>query len=236
MMTLMEALRSRHSVRCYTPQPLDDAVRRMLEDEIAQCNAESGLHIQLVTDEPTAFKGLASYGKFSGVTHYLVMAAPKDKRADERVGYYGERLVLRARQWGLCSCWVGLTYRKVPRAFTLNEGERVACVIAIGYAEDKGVLHKLRSPETLAPDYAAAPQWYRQGVDAAQLAPSAVNQQKYRFALIGGDGPLPVVHIRRGRSLVGYTRMDMGIAKLHFEMGVNEGPWGARTFVWKEEH
>lgn len=236
MMTLMEALRSRHSVRRYTPQPLDDAARQMLEDEIAQCNAESGLHIQLVTDEPTAFKGLASYGKFCGVCHYLVMAAPKDKRADERVGYYGERLVLRARQWGLCSCWVGLTYRKVPRAFTLNEGERVACVITLGYADDQGVQHKLRTAETIAPDYAAAPQWYRQGVDAALLAPSAVNQQKYRFALIGGDGPLPVVRIRRGRSLVGYTRMDMGIAKLHFEMGVNEGPWGAHTFVWAEEH
>ena len=235
-MTIQEAMHARHSVRQYENRPLGDEVIAALKQEIAACNRESGLHIQLVTDEPTAFKGLASYGKFSGVIHYLVMAAPKDKRADERVGYYGERLVLRARQWGLCSCWVGLTYRKVPRAFSLNEDERVACVIAIGYAEDKGVLHKQRSPETLAPDYPSAPLWYRRGIDAALLAPSAVNQQKYRFALIGGDGPLPVVHIRRGRSLVGYTRMDMGIAKLHFEMGVNEGPWGARTFVWEEEH
>ena len=232
MIPLLEALRQRHSVRRFTARPLTADVRDVLEREIGACNAESGLHIQLVTDEPAAFKGLASYGKFHGVTHYLVMAAPKGKEADERVGYYGERLVLVAQQHGLCSCWVGLTYRKVSRAFTLEAGERVACVIALGYAEDHGVQHKLRTPETFAPDYADAPQWYRQGIDAAVLAPSAINQQKYRFALEVCDDALPIVHIHPGRSLVGYTRMDMGIAKLHFEIGANDGHWGAKTFVW----
>ena len=77
-MNLTEAMKGRHSVRQYTDQPLNEAVISALQKEIDACNQESGLHIQLVTNEPKAFDGfMAHYGKFSGVTDYIAMIGKK---------------------------------------------------------------------------------------------------------------------------------------------------------------
>ena len=67
-MTLLEAMERRHSVRSYTDQPICGEVLASLEREVRACNIEGGLHIQLVTGEPEAFRGvLAHYGKFRNV-------------------------------------------------------------------------------------------------------------------------------------------------------------------------
>ena len=130
-MTELEAIKVRHSVRKYTGQPIEDSKLGLLREEIQKCNDAAGLHIQLVVEEPKAFSaGVLKYGAFSGVKNYLVMAGKKD--AEEKIGYYGEHLVLLAQTLGLNTCWVGLTYKKIPGTFTLNEGEEVHCVIALG--------------------------------------------------------------------------------------------------------
>ena len=97
-MTIQEAIEARHSVREYKEQPLSEDVVRVLEEQIAILNQEGHLHIQLILNEPKAFQGtLAKYGKFRGVTNYIVMAGKKSEDLDERVGYYGEHLVLLAQ-------------------------------------------------------------------------------------------------------------------------------------------
>ena len=133
-MNLTEAMKGRHSVRQYTDQPLNEAVISALQKEIDACNQESGLHIQLVTNEPKAFDGfMAHYGKFSGVTDYIAMIGKKGPTLDETCGYYGERLVLLAQQLGLNTCWVAMTYSKIRTAFEVRSGEKLCIVIAIGY-------------------------------------------------------------------------------------------------------
>ena len=67
-MTVKEAIEQRHAVRRYTDRKLGADVLAALNAEIAECNAESDLNLQLVTDEPEAFGGLlAHYGRFSTV-------------------------------------------------------------------------------------------------------------------------------------------------------------------------
>ncbi|MBQ6822048.1 MAG: nitroreductase, partial [Bacteroidales bacterium] len=106
-MTILEAIKARHSVRKYSDKPLEAPAAEALNAEVMKCNAESGLNIQLVLEEPKAFaSGMWKYGQFSGVRNYLVMAGPKGKEAEEKTGYYGERLVLLAQTLGLSSCWV----------------------------------------------------------------------------------------------------------------------------------
>lgn len=228
--TMRDAIKTRHSVRRYKPVPLSADVMAALEREIAYCNREADLRIRLVTGEPKAFKGIASYGKFSGVENYLVMAGPKEEWLSGRVGYYGERLVLLAQTLGLNSCWVGLTYRRVGEAFLLDDDERVACVIALGYGVTQGVVRKSKTVEQVSNASAGSPEWFVRGVEAALLAPTATNQQKFFFELTDektADGR-PVVDARRRFSLIGYTRMDMGIARLHFELAAGTG-----NFAWK---
>ncbi len=227
---LRSVIAARHSVRRYKPELLTVDVIAALEKEVACCNREGNLRIRLVTGEPKAFKGIASYGKFSGVENYLVMAGPKEEWLSGRVGYYGERLVLFAQTLGLNSCWVGLTYRRVGEAFRLGDSERVACVIALGYGLTQGVGRKSKAVGQVSNAVAGSPEWFVRGVEAALLAPTATNQQKFFFELTGeraADGR-PVVDARRQFSLIGYTRMDMGIARLHFELGAGTG-----NFVWK---
>ena len=228
-MTLQEAIKARHSVRAYKEQPLSDADAQTLEEKIATLNQEGQLHIQLIRNEPKAFLGpFARYGKFSHVTDYLVMAGKKADDLDERIGYYGEQLVLFAQTIGLNTCWVGLSYTKIPGTYVLNEGEVIQAYISIGYGATQGVTHKIKRIDQVSNVSDNSPEWFRRGVEAALLAPTAINQQKFSFELLPTeDGQMPRVPAQRHFSLVGYTQMDLGIAKYHFELGA-----GFENFRW----
>ena len=227
-MTLQEAIQARHSVRAYKEQPLAQAHCRALQEKIDQVNRLGRLHVQLIQGEPRAFQGtLAKYGKFRGVTNYLVMAGVKADDLDDRIGYYGEQLVLFAQTIGLNTCWVGLSYTKVPGTYVLNDGEAIQAYIAIGYGKTQGVSHKIKRIAQVSNASDNTPEWFIRGVEAALLAPTAINQQKFSFEYIGMKDGLHQVRAKKGFSLVGYTHMDLGIAKYHFEVAA-----GKENFIW----
>ena len=227
-MTIQEAIEARHSVRAYKDQPLSKDIVKQLEDKIVELNLEGQLHIQLICNEPKAFQGtLAKYGKFRNANNYIVMAGKKADDLDERVGYYGEHLVLLAQTLGLNTCWVGLSYSKVPGTYVLGEDEKIACYIAIGYGETQGAGHKIKTVEQVSNATDITPAWFKKGVEAALLAPTAVNQQKFSFEYLGEENNRHKIRARKGFSMIGYTKMDLGIAKYHFEIGA-----GNVNFDW----
>ena len=227
-MTIQEAIEARHSVRAYKEQPLTEEIVKLLEDKIDELNLESQLHIQLILNEPKAFQGtMAKYGKFRGVNNYIVMAGKKSDDLDERVGFYGEQLVLFAQTLGLNTCWVGLSYSKIPGTYVLDEGEKIACYIAIGYGETQGVGHKIKTVEQVSNASDITPSWFKRGVEAALFAPTAVNQQKFSFEYMGMSNNHHQVRAKKGFSMIGYTQLDLGIAKCHFEVGA-----GKENFDW----
>lgn len=210
-MDILEAMKARHSVRQYKDTQIDAQALSRLGEEIDACNRESGLHIQLVTDEPKAFDGfMAHYGKFSGVKNYIALIGKKSDRLWEDCGYYGERLVLLAQQLGLNSCWVALTYKKVPSAFRIEKGEKLTVVIALGYGETQGAAHRSKDISEVCNVSGEAPEWFYDGVNAALLAPTATNQQKFTFEY--SDGRVRAI---AGRGF--YSKVDLGIAKYHFD-------------------
>ena len=227
-MTIQEAIEARHSVRAYKDQPLSEETVKVLEDEIVTLNNEGQLHIQLICNEPKAFQGtMAKYGKFRNANNYLVMAGKKADDLDERIGYYGEHLVLLAQTLGLNTCWVGLSYSKVPGTYELGKDEKIACYIAIGYGETQGVGHKIKTVEQVSNASDITPSWFKNGVEAALLAPTAVNQQKFSFEYVGMSNNHHQVRAKKGFSMIGYTQIDLGIAKYHFEIGA-----GKDNFEW----
>lgn len=220
-MDLMEAMKARHSVCQYMDKPLEKKAVEELQAEIDACNQESGLHIQLVRNEPKAFDGfMAHYGKFSGVINYIAMIGKKGPDLEEKCGYYGERLVLKAQQMGLNTCWVAMTYSKIKTAFRIDDGEKLCIVISIGYGKNQGSAHKVKTADEVVKGDGAQPEWFRAGVEAALLAPTAMNQQKFTFALSGNR-----VSVKAGIGF--YTKIDLGIVKYHFEAGA-----GTEHFVW----
>ena len=220
-MNSMEAIRERHSVRSYSEKAIEGDVKRELLSYIEQCNKESGLHMQLVMDEPQAFAGfMAHYGNFSGVRNYIAMIGKKGSRLEEDCGYYGEKVVLKAQELGLNTCWVAMTYSKVKTAFQINSGEKLCLVISIGYGATNGTAHKVKPQEAVMTAKEPVPEWFKKGVDAALLAPTAMNQQKFLFTLNGNT-----VTAKAGMGF--YTKVDLGIAKCHFEVGA-----GRENFNW----
>nr|MBQ4456441.1 nitroreductase [Clostridia bacterium] len=67
-------------------------------------------------------------------------------------------------------------------------------------------------------DYKAGdPDWYKNGLEAALLAPTAMNQQKFKFERKGDK-----VYLKTA-GLGFYTKIDLGIVKYHFELVSKKG-------------
>jgi hypothetical protein len=230
-MTIQEAIITRHSVRQYIEKPIEAEKIRQLQDLINECNREGGLHIQLVTDEPNAFSGgMAKYGKFSGISNYIAMIGRKGD--DVNLGFYGEKVVLLAQMLGMNTCWVGLTFRKQPDKYKVLDGEKLVCVVSLGYGATQGVQHpQKKGYEAYCKDARKVPttfpEWFVNGMKAALLAPTAINQQKFEFVLHDGN---EVEAKTRFTMLNGYAPIDLGIAKCHFEIGA-----GKENFKWRTQ-
>ena len=220
MIDLTQAMKDRHSVRSYISRPIDEDKVTALQNKIQKINAESGLHFQLMINEPKAFSGrLAHYGSFYNCANYFAVTA-KDGMEVE-IGYHGEQLVLLSQQLGLNTCWVALTYSKSKVPVDCATGEKLRIVIALGYGETQGVPHKSKKLMSLCRVNGAMPDWFRRGMEAAMLAPTAVNQQKFRFELVDQNT------VKADTAFGPYAKIDLGIAKLHFEIGA-----GKDNFQW----
>lgn len=229
--SLLNAIPVRHSVRQYTDQPVASELIAQIRSLAEECNQEGNLHIQVVTDEPLAFsRGLAKYGKFSGVRNYLAVVGKKSPLLDENAGYYGEKLVLFMQSTGLNSCWVGLTFSKTPNAFSVAADEKLVAVIAFGYGVTNGVQHPQKHPleyyckieDDNSKVNGGMPSWFRKGMEAVLLAPTALNQQKFEFSLQDGN-----IVTAKTRFALSYSKTDLGIAKYHFCLAA-----GKENFRW----
>ena len=220
---LLQASAARHSVRAYDGRALTPEDEAWLRGRLAEVNAEAGLHLQLVCGNPHAFDHfLAHYMHFEGAVNYLALVGPDTPALDERCGYWGELLVLEAQARGMRTCWVGGSFSKRKTEFECAEGEKLCLIICIGYGTTDGRQHSRRKTAadvSSTPAGMDAPAWFAAGVEEALLAPTAIHQQKFRFAL-AEDGE----HVRATTLRGSFAQVDLGIAKRHFELGAGKGP------------
>lgn len=219
-MDIMEAMQARHSVRQYLDKPIDADIREKLDAYVDACNQEGDLNMQAIYDEPSCFNSrMAHYGKFENVNNYIAVVGKRAPDLDERGGFFGEKVVLFAQQLGLNTCWVALTHGKSKAS--VASGEKEVIIIALGYGATQGSAHKSKAASDVSNAGANAPEWFKRGVEAALLAPTAINQQKFEFIL---DGNVVRTKIPRiGTQL----KVDLGIVKCHFELGA-----GNENFTW----
>lgn len=209
-MELLELMSQRHSVRQYTDRPIEPEKRAVLDALVQKINQDAALHVQMIYDDPTCFDAfLAHYGNFTGVRNYIALVGAKSPALDETLGYYGEKLVLAAQELGLNTCWVALTHGKSKAV--IRKGEKLVCLISLGYGITQGTAHKNKPLQTLCNCTEQSPDWFLRGMNAALLAPTAMNQQKFYFEL----QPDETVTARCGSGF--YTRLDLGIVRYHFE-------------------
>lgn len=220
-MITVETIRERHSVREYDGKPLARVEFDALGAVVEECARESGLDIQLVGDNPEVFNVIARFGLIRGCrTHVAFVvddAKAHDVAADEAIGYWGQKIVLAAQDMGLNTCWCALCSRRKSRA-VVAPGKKIRLIIAVGHGKTQGFTRKTKSVEALSSvECAKAPAWFAAAMEAAQLAPTAMNNQNFKITLLS-DGK--TVRIDAPQS--GLNMIDEGIVRRNFEIAANE--------------
>lgn len=212
-MTEIEAIKVRHSVRNYLDKKIEPDKINQLNEMIAKCNEEGNLHLQLCVDAGNTYNKLLNKAMGLGsAPSVIACVGPDDETLEERIGYYGQKIVLFAQQLGLNTCWAG-TFNKKTIPAQVNPGEVVVISIAIGYGATQGRERKSKKAEQVTSG--STPDWFNYGVEMALLAPTAINQQKFEI-LLNEDGTVSFKD--KGGP---YSKVDLGIVRYNFEVGVS---------------
>lgn len=212
-MTELEAILQRHSVRAYTDKRIEQEKIAQLNELIDEVNKAGQLHLQLLEDAGKTFRRILSKAMgLSSAPSVIACIGPDDDTLEERIGYYGEKVVLAAQMMGLNTCWAG-TFSKGGVPAQVADGERLVLVIAIGYGETPGKVRKSKTAAQVSAVTGERPEWFDFGVEMALLAPTAINQQHFEISL-QDDGS--VTFSDKGGP---FSKVDLGIVKYHFEVG-----------------
>jgi hypothetical protein len=230
----------RHSQRKYSGEEPEKNKADRLETVCGDFRPFSGARAVIVR-EPSddVFRGvIGSYLKVTGAPYYVAFIGDmRERTVQEITGYLGEGIILEATALGFNTCWVGGFFRQdaVAKQINLQENERVLAISPIGYSKDKtdrvGVSTKTHKRKDLSglvtSGHVEKNTWSKTAVEAARLAPSAVNRQPWRFEV--GENAI-TINADSARLEFGVSRrLDCGIAMLHIELGARsrgvEGEW-----------
>ncbi len=229
---ILSAIDKRRSRRKYLPAPPEPLAVKTLQTFIDELNSRESLKMRLILNNGDAFNGFSkSYGMLSGVQNYILLIGnPSDAAETEKLGYFGEWLVLHATALGLGTCWVGGTFDRNSCPTEPKEGESIICAITVGNTTPElsgkeklirwGTHRKSKTAEQMYTSDAPVPDWFLSGMEAVRKAPSAVNRQPVMFSYENGTVTASVKRIEDAS-----YALDLGIAKLHFQLGAGGGSW-----------
>ncbi len=238
------AIPFRHSVRKYSGQAVASEILDRLEAVVNGFRPFPCARAVMVRDPPEdVFKGLfGSYVKVVDAPHYIAFIGDsRDPHVQECVGYIGEGIVLEATALGLNTCWVaGFVKRDVVQQhISVEEQETILSVTPVGYSlrtnerveywrNVQNIKHKRRElRELVTTGVDQFDPWITSALEAARLAPSAVNRQPWRFSVTSDS--IKISHIRVITDFGVSLRLDCGIAMLHAELGARicdiNGEW-----------
>lgn len=232
------AIEQRTSRRAYQAQRIEPQKTVQIKDLICEINEETGLNLQFVENGDhflSSFK--ASYGLITGMPSLIALVGDAgDPELKQKIGYYGEFIVLECVSQGLGTCWVAGTFdrKKCMESIRIKDGEDLICVLAVGnVAQNKNVKELLISKlsggkqsfdELLKARDCSLPAWVASGIEAARLAPSSTNGKPigYRYR----DNKLTAFVTKKNHEA---EQIDLGISMAHFQLGAlhgsKEGSW-----------
>ncbi|MEW5900485.1 MAG: nitroreductase family protein [Acidobacteriota bacterium] len=240
--TWYPAIFRRRSRRSFADREVEQEKIARLEFVCKEFRPFPEARAEFVRSRPeNVFKGaIGHYGRVKGAPHYIsFIGDTRSAQMREAVGYTGEGIVLEATALGLDTCWVGGFFRPetIRQFLRLEVYEEVLSVTPVGYAvERKDFSEKLlsgfarsrqrKSLQEIASGPVSDP-WIIKALEAARLAPSAVNRQPWQFRM---EDRAMIISVWGSKKLSPVSRrLDCGIAMLHFELGARaagiEGRW-----------
>lgn len=218
-MDMKEAMEKRHMVRKYTDEPLKEDMIKKLNERIEENNKAHNLNMKLMIKEEHAVNALIKLLLARGVRNYIILAGETSSNLDEKLGYAGADVMLYAQTLGLNTWWVGGTYNRSVAKYVDNK--KVIGIIAVGYGISQGVPHKSKVASEVSNISESSPEWFKNGIKAALLAPTALNKQDF---MIKQNGNKVSIECNNGI----FTGANVGLIKYHFDLGA-----GVENFEWE---
>jgi len=235
------AINARRARRAYDKsKTISEEVNKKIHGVCSGFRPYSGVRVEYISEPPDDVfaNALGFYGNIKNAPAFFAFVGDmSDPNVQEKMGYTGEAAVLEATALGLGTCWVALTYnaKAVKSLVKLGPNEKLICVSPVGYTteawsfEEKaltgfGALHQRKPLPTMVSGLAESgwPDWAKAAVEAARLAPSAMNRQPWSFDIEKSGITVSVKD--RGPEFNVARRLDCGIAMLHIEVGaLNRG-------------
>jgi nitroreductase len=230
------AIGLRRSRRRYDSIPLDPSQLNQLQAVCAGFRPYPEARAEIIKDSPDrVLRGVAgSYGKVKGAPALIAFIGDINQRyVNEKIGYTGEGIILEATAMGLGTCWVGgsMFFRRglAESIVGASKSERVFAVTPVGYAVKEfsadervqtgfGMFHRRKPLAEMVSglDKKEWPGWIKAALEAARLAPSAINRQPWRFYV---EPDSITISVNSSPLQWGISkRLDCGIAMLHIEV------------------
>ena len=250
--SIIDIIKERTSRRSYTPRAVEAEKREALERMFAQVQGPFGGRARFAILDTSGWgegriNSLGTYGTIQGATLFIVGMIARGGHDMEDFGCQFEKIILRATDLGLGTCWIGGIFNRSRFALKagVRENEVLPAISPLGYpTERRSVADSVirwsagsrnRRPwadlffdrdfeRGLAPDRAGR---YAEPLEVLRLGPSASNRQPWRVVKEQGRD---VFHLFLCRSrgydklikAVDLQRLDMGIAMSHFEVAASE--------------
>lgn len=231
-----QAINTRRSRRVYDKSKnISEDVNNRLHEVCSGFRPYSGVRVEYIAGPPDDIfaNALGFYGNIKGAQSFFAFIGDmSDPNMQEKIGYTGEAAVLEATSQGLGTCWVALTYnaKAVRSLVKLGQNEKMICVSPVGHTSETrsfgetvysgfGANHQRKPLQSMVSGLPESdwPDWARAAVEAARLAPSAMNRQPWGFHV--EEAGITVSVKDRGPEFNVARRLDCGIAMLHIELG-----------------
>lgn len=222
------------SVREFKNKPIEEKYFNEIESYIKNSKKllpEINIEVKIFDNKDCyeKLKNIAGYnGYMIEAPNYVVILSDVKKGYMENSGYVGERLILKARDLEIDSCWI--TFKDsdaIKEKLEISSGKEVTSIIALGYENDKNTKSKRGSDRLSVEKIVYMNEWGQNAtateleerglLDAfsyARMAPSTLNRQPWRFIIDGGN---IILAVKKDDFTSDYEKsIDAGIAMLYF--------------------
>lgn len=239
MMSIIEAIHARHSVRTYLPETPPASLLAQLKARIAGPVSVYGTRTARIALIQKSISGkIGTYGVIAGAQCYLALIYTAETEADNiNAGMAMEQQVLWLTQHGMGSCWLAATFSRndIADSVELQNGETIAALVPFGLPAARErlgarLMKRIVRSSTRKPFdnlFQIPPSSvFRNALALMRLAPSGLNRQPWR-AVEQSAQPGTIHFYTQADSASDLLNLGIGLA--HFLAGAPAGKFVRET-------
>jgi|ERR1035437_3381448 nitroreductase len=240
-MSIIGTIKKRKSCRTFNHVALIPTDKEDLESFINKYNKgfeNEVINFRIIEKNNDDKQMKLDYGMIKGHNTYILGTAKSTTTSRVNYGYLMEKVVLKATEMNMSTCWIGVFDSKYFNEVSIEDGFDIPSIVIVGYSYDKPTYQdkflrfsvnasKRNSWDKLFFDYILKMplnpedvKKYSDSLEMVRLAPSSGNTQPWRVYFNDTSNEFHFFKkiISKRYELRGVHDIDMGIAMSHFEL------------------